>query len=153
MFQHFFGRTIQFGGVTKFGCREWSGKLGGVQRWRSSVAWGCLGASQSFGLRRQASCPITCCQAQNRHTSELRSCWWERGGRGYAGVRPSSGTATAFFQAIEHFPTARPSHFAAAGTAALRQRRNSTSEFGIKVAIDLTSIWHIVFHHASVEGN
>jgi hypothetical protein len=33
---------------------EWSGNLGGVQRWRSSVAR-VLGASQSFGLRRQAS--------------------------------------------------------------------------------------------------
>jgi len=33
---------------------EWSGNLGGVQWWRSSVAR-VLGASQSFGLRRQAS--------------------------------------------------------------------------------------------------
>jgi hypothetical protein len=34
---------------------EWSGNLGGVQRWHSSFAWGGSGASQSFGLRRQAS--------------------------------------------------------------------------------------------------
>jgi len=34
---------------------EWSGNLGGVQRWRRLVAWGVFGASQSFGLRRQAS--------------------------------------------------------------------------------------------------
>jgi hypothetical protein len=53
-------------------------------------------------------------------------------------VRPSPGAATGFIQATEHFPTAGPSDFAAAGTpinreqaAALRQRRNSTSEFGL----------------------
>jgi hypothetical protein len=53
-----------------------------------------------------------------------------RVGRGHAGVRPSSGAATGFIQATKHFPTARPPHLAAAGTAALRQHRNSTSEFG-----------------------
>jgi hypothetical protein len=48
------------------------------------------------------------------------------------GVRPSSGAATALFQTTEHFSTACLSHFAAAGTAALRQHRNSTSEGGFK---------------------
>jgi hypothetical protein len=51
-----------------------------------------------------------------------------------AGVRPSSGAATGFIQATEHFPAARPPHLAAAGTAALRQRSNSTAEFGFKAA-------------------
>jgi len=39
---------------------------------------------------------------------------------GHAGVRPSSGAATGFIRATEHFPTARLSHLAAAGAAALR---------------------------------
>ena len=52
--QRRFGRTDQFPGVTKPGCRngaaswpEWSGVPFGRA--------GCFGASQSFGLRRQAS--------------------------------------------------------------------------------------------------
>jgi hypothetical protein len=48
-------------------------------------------------------------------------------------VRPSSGAATGFIQATKHFPTACLTRIAAAGTAALRQHRNSTSEFGLKV--------------------
>ena len=48
------GRAIQFCGVTKLGCRN------GAASWAecSGVPFGragCLGASQSFGLRRQAS--------------------------------------------------------------------------------------------------
>jgi hypothetical protein len=43
-------------------------------------------------------------------------------------VRPSSGAAIGFIQVTEHFPTACLTRIAAAGTAALRQRRNSTSE-------------------------
>jgi hypothetical protein len=50
-------------------------------------------------------------------------------------VRPSSGAATVFIQATENFPTGRPPHLAATGTAALRQRKNSTLEFGLKRAL------------------
>ncbi len=60
---------------------------------------------------------------------ELRSCRWWRRGRYPVGVRPFPGAATGFLPATEHFSTASSSHFAAAGTAALRQHRNSTSEF------------------------
>ena len=60
----------------------------------------------------------------------------ERGGRGHTGGRPSSGAATGFLQTTEHFPTARPSRLAAAGTAALRQRRNSIPEFGLILTTD-----------------
>ena len=47
------------------------------------------------------------------------------------GSAPVPGAAIAFSQATEHFSTNSPSHVAAAVTAALRQRGNSTSEFGL----------------------
>lgn len=47
------------------------------------------------------------------------------------GVRTSPGAATTFFQATGYFPTACLPRFAAAGTVALHQHKNSTSEFGL----------------------
>jgi hypothetical protein len=86
---------------------------------RPYLAWGLASTPAVEGVRHAAQ-------------PEFRSyrCWC--GERIPAGARPSSGAATGFLQATEHFPTACPPDFAAAGTAALRYRRNSNSEFGLR---------------------
>src|ERR1019366_4151367 len=65
---------------------EWSGNLGGVQRWRSSVASGVLGQASLFCLRRKASwlkvgrgagCNLA---RRNEHTSRTEARLTRNGG-------------------------------------------------------------------------
>jgi hypothetical protein len=61
---------------------------------------------------------------------ELRSCRRWRADEATPECARPRAQLHGYLQAMEYFPTVHPSHIAATGTAALRQRGNSTAKFG-----------------------
>jgi hypothetical protein len=88
------------------------------------------------GHSREGKCLCTTsCPPATPIKPGLRNCWRWGDELGSCWSAPVLGRSeVASFPATEHFPTARLFHVAAAGTAALRWHRISTSEFGLKPA-------------------